>query len=206
MRSALKAYDEALWQRHAIVAGVDEAGRGPLAGPVVAGACILSPKTSITGINDSKKLTPRQRCELFCALAQDPDVVWAVGIVDVDVIDRINILQATMVAMRQALDGLSKRPTLAVVDGLALSHDGIPCTKVIGGDARSLCIAAASILAKETRDRLMVQLHQEFPRYGFDKHKGYGTEAHMTALQRFGPCPIHRRTFEPVKSLLVGAQ
>jgi len=185
-----------------VLAGVDEAGRGPLAGPVTAAACIIPHDSEIDGINDSKQLTPQQRNRLFEVLTNNSQVVYGVGIVDVEVIDDINILQATIRAMTQALDVLATKPDLVLVDGMELSYPLLRCKKIIKGDARSLAIAAASIIAKETRDRIMIEYHQRWPEYGFDKHKGYGTVKHREAIHRWGPCPIHRRSFEPVKSLL----
>lgn len=184
------------------VAGIDEAGRGPLAGPVVAAACIIPPGVTFPGVNDSKKLTPKKRFELYQALTTHPKTIYAVGQIDSKEIDRINILQATIQAMLQAIAKLSCTPDLLLVDGLSLPHPFIKCQKIIGGDALSQSIAAASIIAKETRDRLMVEYHREWPEYGFDQHKGYGTAQHQDAIARYGACPIHRQTFEPLKSLL----
>ncbi len=180
------------------VAGVDEAGRGPLAGPVVAGACILPKSKVFRGINDSKKLSPAQRYSFFETLTTDPDVIFGIGVASVERIDEINILEATKEAMVLAIEAMAVRPDFLLVDGLHLSYS-IPCEKIIKGDSRSVSIAAASILAKEYRDRLMLELHKEFPDYGFDKHKGYGTAGHLAALRSFGPCPYHRKSFSPVK-------
>ncbi len=188
---------------YAIIAGVDEAGRGPLAGPVVAAACIIPPKLHVCGVDDSKKLPAGQRRKIFERLVNDSRIIYAVGIVAVDEIDSINIFQATIRAMLQAVDGLATIPDLLLVDGLALPHPTLACRKVIGGDALSQSIAAASIIAKETRDDLMRAYHDEWPVYGFAKHKGYGTQQHREAIQEHGPCPIHRRSFEPLKSMLV---
>ncbi|AGW38102.1 ribonuclease HII [Chlamydia pecorum PV3056/3] len=181
-----------------LVAGVDEAGRGPLAGPVVAGACILPKNKVFLGINDSKQLTPKQRGLIRETLLCDSEVISGIGVVSVERIDEINILEATKEAMHQAIASLSLVPDFLLVDGLHLSHR-VPCKKIIKGDARSASIAAASILAKEHRDDLMRDLHQKYPEYGFDKHKGYGTAAHMEALRRYGASPCHRRSFSPVK-------
>jgi len=193
---------EARKQGYELVAGIDEAGRGPLAGPVVAAACILPARFSILGIDDSKKLSPEKRAHLFEKITSNPQVIYGVGIVSVEVIDEINILQATIQAMLNAVNCLKSQPHMLLVDGLHLSHASIPCQKIIGGDALSLCIAAASIIAKETRDRLMIDLDRHWPQYGFAVHKGYGTPKHVTALTQFGPCPLHRKSFAPVKLLL----
>lgn len=183
-----------------VIAGVDEAGRGPLAGPVVAAACILPKIPLIPGINDSKKVPPEKREELFQRLTTDPRVTFAIGIVEVETIDRINILQATIQAMMNAVNGLALLPDLLLIDAVRLPHPLIPVTPLIKGDTLSYSIAAASILAKVTRDRLMHKYHVEWPEYGFDEHKGYGTEKHYNAIEKFGPCPIHRLSFEPFKS------
>ena len=187
--------EEARQQGFQYIAGVDEAGRGPLAGPVVAGACILPEGYVLPGLNDSKKLTPRKRDELFLLLTQDPEVIWSAGIVHHDVIDKINILQATMQAMREAIDGLSLRPDYLLVDGLHLEHTQ-PCLKIIKGDARCQAVAAGSIIAKVTRDRLMFEYAERWPDYAFERHKGYPTAAHYQALADHGPCPIHRLSFK----------
>ncbi|PYM20727.1 MAG: ribonuclease HII [Candidatus Rokuibacteriota bacterium] len=179
------------------IAGVDEAGRGPLAGPVVAAAVIVDPARRIRGVADSKVLTPERRAELY-------DVIYAralavgVAIVDHETIDRINILEATRVAMRQALAALSIPPELVITDyipGLALA---CPQRNLVDGDARCASVAAASIVAKVTRDRLMLEADTKFPEYGFARHKGYATPEHLAALDRLGPCPLHRRTFSGV--------
>ena len=198
---ALAAFDKTYAGEGRILAGVDEAGRGPLAGPVVAAACIID--IDIPGINDSKKLTPVQRRHLFERLTSEEKVIYGVGIVDHTVIDEINILQATIRAMIEALDNLSTTPNFALVDGMAIPHPTIENEQVIKGDAKSLSIAAASIIAKETRDRIMCEYHERWPEYGFDKHKGYGTLKHRQAIEEFGPCPIHRTTFEPIRSMVL---
>lgn len=194
--------DEARQQGYQIIAGLDEAGRGPLAGPVVAAACIIPEGVFIPGVNDSKQLTAQERADLYHTITSDERIVYGVGIVDSHEIDRINIFQATIVAMFQAITKLPLIPQMLLVDGLKLPHPTIPAQKIIDGDAKSQSIAAASIIAKETRDRLMVELHAQWPMYGFNQHKGYGTEMHLEALNIHGPCPIHRRSFEPVKILL----
>lgn len=199
----LKFHEEqAISNGFKIVAGVDEAGRGPLAGPVVCAACIIPPKVFIPGINDSKLLSPQQRFTLYEQITTHPNIVYAVGIVDVEQIDRVNILQATIQGMIEAVNNLKKKPDYLLVDGLKLPHPSIPGEKIIKGDALSSLIAAASIIAKETRDRIMQKYDEVWPEYKFSKHKGYGTEAHFEAIHKYGPCPIHRKSFEPIKSLI----
>lgn len=183
-----------------VVAGIDEAGRGPLAGPVVAASCIIASDQLISGIDDSKKLTPSKREELFQELTQNQDISYGIGIVSHQEIDSINIYEATKRAMRLSLQQLPRIPDYLLVDGMELSYENIPCQKIVHGDALSYTIAAASILAKVTRDRLMASYHEQWPEYGFDKHKGYGTRHHLEAIEKFGPCEIHRQTFEPIKS------
>lgn len=182
-----------------LVAGVDEAGRGPLAGPVAVAAVILHPRRRIDGLDDSKKLTEARREALF-PLIQERALAWRIEFVEVEEIDRINIFQATMAGMRRALLALAPQAELARVDGNHLPRD-LPCRgeALVGGDAIEPAIMAASILAKVARDRLMQQLHQTWPHYGFDRHKGYSTAAHLAALQAHGPCPQHRRSFAPVR-------
>ena len=182
-------------QPYACPAGVDEAGRGPLAGPVVAGACVLPKGVVYKEINDSKKLTPAKREQLFEELHADPRAHCAVGVVDVETIDRINILQATIQAMMEAVNALSIKPDVLLVDGLALPHP-IPSQKIIKGDELCQSIMAASILAKVTRDRIMLDLHARYPEYGFDCHKGYATPQHRAALKEHGRSPYHRRSFQ----------
>lgn len=176
------------------ICGIDEAGRGPLAGPVVAGAAILPPDCDILYLNDSKKLSEKRREALFLEI-QEKAVAWSVGIVGPDVIDEINILQATYEAMRRAIAGLSIQPDLLLNDAVTIPGVEIPQVPIIKGDAKSLSIAAASVLAKVTRDHMMVEYDKIFPEYGFAKHKGYGTAMHTEALRKYGPCPIHRRSF-----------
>ena len=183
------------------VAGIDEAGRGPLAGPVVAAACIIPHGVVIREIDDSKKLTREQREYFFEKITNDSRFVYAVAVVSHTIIDAINIFQATMRAMLEAVAKLTIQPDCLLVDGLKLPHPTIPSQKIIGGDALSQSIAAASILAKVTRDALMRQYHEEFPLYGFDKHKGYATEEHREAIVKHGVCPIHRRSYEPCKEI-----
>lgn len=186
-----------------LVAGVDEAGRGPLAGPVVAGAVILDPRRRIRGIKDSKQLEAAEREELAIKIRNNA-LAWAVAWADVEEIDSLNILQATHLAMRRALIGLRIHPGHVQVDGnLCPSFLGLPmkCSyeAIIDGDALRVCIGAASILAKVTRDRMMIGLDAIYPAYGFASHKGYSTPQHYQALDRHGPTPIHRRSFEPVR-------
>lgn len=178
----------------AYICGIDEAGRGPLAGPVVAGAAILPKDCEILFLNDSKKLSEKRRDELFLEIKKKC-IAWGVGIVGPEQIDEINILQATYEAMRQAISKLSVEPELLLNDAVTIPGVTIGQISIIKGDAKSVSIAAASILAKVTRDQMMVQYDQLFPGYGFAKHKGYGTAAHIAAIKELGPCPIHRSTF-----------
>jgi ribonuclease HII len=195
-------YEEAAYQQgYKLLAGIDEAGRGPLAGPVVAAACILPRGLLIAQVNDSKKLTSKVREKLFERLTTDPSIIYAVGIVESGEIDRVNIYQATIQAMWQAIEKLPTYPDYLLVDGMGLPHPFLSCQKIIKGDQLSQSIAAASIIAKETRDRLMRVYHEQWPHYGFDQHKGYGTAQHLEAIERHGPCPIHRHSFDPIKSL-----
>jgi ribonuclease HII len=184
------------------VGGIDEAGRGPLAGPVVAAVCILPKKLRIPLIDDSKKLSPKVRQQLFQRLLNDPKVSYGIGIIEHDEIDKVNIYQATILAMFKALENLSALPDCILVDGMQLTHPVCECIKIIKGDQLSQSIAAASIIAKETRDALMIQYHEQWPQYGFNQHRGYATAQHLQAIQDHGPCPIHRRSFDPIKSLL----
>lgn len=177
-----------------LICGVDEAGRGPLAGPVAAGAVILPKDCTILYLNDSKKLSEKRREELFLEI-REKAVSYSVGIVGPERIDEINILQATYEAMRQAVSGLGAVPDLLLNDAVTIPELTIPQVPIIKGDAKSVSIAAASILAKVTRDHLMEEYDRQFPQYGFAKHKGYGTAAHVAAIREFGPCPIHRRSF-----------
>jgi len=179
------------------IAGVDEAGRGPLAGPVVAAAVIIAPDRRIKGLADSKILTPERRDELFRVIGEHA-VAVGVGIVDHETIDRINILQSTRLAMAEALARLCVAPDLVITDFVALSNLPCPQRNLVDGDARCATVAAASIVAKVTRDRLMMDADARFPAYGFARHKGYATAEHLAALDRWGPCPIHRRTFAGV--------
>lgn len=183
-----------------LVAGVDEAGRGPLAGPVVVAAVVFDPaRPRINGLDDSKALAPERRDELGARIIERA-LAWHVAVVEACEIDRINIYQATLLGMRQAVQAVAHVAGLARIDGTAIPP-GLPCAAEawVGGDARDRSIMAASILAKVTRDRAMVALHGEYPQYGFDCHKGYGTPAHLAALRAHGPCPQHRRSFAPVR-------
>lgn len=184
-------------QRTYLIAGIDEAGRGPLAGPVIAAAVILDPERPFDGLADSKKLTEKKREYLF-DIIQERALAWAIGRADVEEIDHINILQATFLAMQRAFAGLKILPELALIDGNQIPK--IPCTAqaIVKGDQTEPAISAASILAKVTRDREMILLDQQFPQYGFAKHKGYGTDIHMAALEAHGPCAIHRFSYAPV--------
>lgn len=188
-----------LWARgFARVCGIDEAGRGPLAGPVVAAAVILPPTFSHPFLTDSKKLSAARRTEAFARLTRDPEVAWGVGRVEAEEIDRRNILRATWMAMVAARAALAPPPDWTLVDGRSVPPLGDACTPMVGGDARSLSIAAASVIAKVARDRLMEELDLIYPAYGFARHKGYGTTAHLRALRTHGPCAAHRRSFLPV--------
>lgn len=176
------------------VCGIDEAGRGPLSGPVVAAACVLEPGTEIPGLNDSKKLTPKKR-DLLYDLVIERATDFAVGFATPEEIDSINILNATMLAMRRAIAALKEPADYALVDGNCIRDYPIPARAIIKGDSLSMSVAAASILAKVTRDRLCLEDDRQYPTYGFAKHKGYGTAEHIAALRTYGPCPIHRKTF-----------
>lgn len=196
-----KYEQEARAQGIQIIAGVDEAGRGPLAGPVVAAAVILPQDFDVTGINDSKQLTSEQREKLKQKIEQAALSI-GIGIVDAEVIDRINILQATYQAMRLAIQQCYPVPELLLADAVTIPKISIPQRSIIKGDAKSHSIAAASIVAKTTRDEWMRQAAEKYPVYGFEQHMGYGTPAHLQAIQQHGPCPIHRRSFAPVKELM----
>ena len=188
-----------------LIAGVDEAGRGPLAGPVFAAAVILDPRQPITGLNDSKKLSEKTRTRLAAEIRQKA-FAWAVASSSVLEIDTINILQASLLAMRRAVEALGTAPMQILVDGLYCPTVVMPARAIIRGDASEPCIAAASILAKTARDAEMLSLHVSFPEYGLDRHKGYPTAAHLAALRTHGPASIHRRSFAPVQRLLEGIQ
>lgn len=186
--------EEAMQKGFQQICGVDEAGRGPLAGPVCAAAVILPPGKIIEGVNDSKKLTEKKREALFEVIKQEA-ASYAIAFASVEEIETMNILNATMLAMRRAVESLSVPADYAMIDGNKTPGLAIPCEAIVKGDAKSLSIACASILAKVSRDRLLYQYAAEYPQYHFDKHKGYGTKLHVEALREFGPCPVHRRSF-----------
>ncbi len=197
-RAAPYRYEGQAWRAgHARVAGIDEAGRGPLAGPVVAAAVVVTPEHRIRGVRDSKLLPPERREALFDEIFARALAV-GVSIVDHETIDRVNILQATRLAMLDALARLAVPPDFVITDFVALPDVPCPQKNLVDGDARCASVAAASIVAKVTRDRLMLEHDKQFPEYGFARHKGYATPDHLAALDRFGPCPIHRRTFAGV--------
>ncbi|HEY8332109.1 MAG TPA: ribonuclease HII [Pseudomonas sp.] len=184
-----------------LVAGVDEVGRGPLCGPVVTAAVILDPLRPILGLNDSKKLSEARREKLFDEI-REKALAWCIGRAEVEEIDRLNILQATFLAMQRAVEGLHIQPRLALIDGNRCPKLAVPSAPVIQGDGKVPAIAAASILAKVSRDREMAELDALYPGYGMAGHKGYPTAVHLEALRRLGPTPIHRRSFAPVRALL----
>ena len=201
-------YEQSLFsQGLALIAGVDEAGRGPLAGPVIVAAVILPKEISsellenLKNLNDSKKMSLSAREECFNIITGTPEIVWALGEGSVQEIGDLNILRATHLAMRRALLALKTFPEHALVDGLPVRDLPVPQTALVGGDGLSMSIAAASVVAKVTRDRMMEELHHEFPQYGFLKHKGYATAAHLATLREYGPCKYHRRGFSPVDQI-----
>lgn len=207
MSHPLLIHEAAFWADHpgAALAGVDEAGRGCLAGPVVAGAVSISAEDlprlaleELAAVNDSKQLTERKREALYDLITAHPAIRWAAGLASAREIDELNILRATHLAMRRALEGLTPLPDHALVDGLPVKGLPIPHTAIVKGDATSLLIACASIIAKVTRDRLCRELDRLYPAYGFAQNKTYGTASHLAALRRLGPCPEHRRSFAPV--------
>src|SRR5437016_6035279 len=188
------------------IAGIDEAGRGALAGPVVAAGVILPEKFRHRRLNDSKQLAPELREQIYCELVANPEVRWTVGIVDSLEIDRINILRASHRAMRLAIEALIEPPDHVLIDGLPVIPFPLPQTAIIDGDCISLSIAAASVIAKVMRDRLMRDFCPEFPQYSFSQQAGYGFALHLVKLHEFGPCPIHRRSFQPVAPPLLALQ
>ncbi len=206
-RKAVKArmtdlFDDQMLQASAdLIAGVDEAGRGPLAGAVYAAAVILNPEESIDGLRDSKKLTEHER-ERLAVEIKEKALAWSVADATVEEIDELNILQATMLAMRRAVLGLKIAPNLVLVDGNRLPQLPYPANAIVKGDDKIAAISAASIIAKTTRDHRMMELDAQYPGYGFAKHKGYGVEAHIAAIKKLGVCPEHRRTFEPIATIL----
>jgi len=177
------------------IAGIDEVGRGPLAGPVVSAAVILGNSFSVSGITDSKQLSPRKRDDLYSQIYQDAQSI-SLGMVDNDIIDQINILQAARRSMLYAVEKLQIQPDFLLIDGIHKIESGIPQETIKKGDQRSISIAAASIVAKVTRDRMMINYAATYPEYGFEQHKGYGTKKHLDAIKKYGICPIHRRTFK----------
>ncbi len=195
----MSRYERDLWDEGLeLVCGVDEAGRGPLAGPVAAAALVLPRGRLVPGVNDSKKVSPKKRETLFDAIREEA-VAVSVGIVDSETIDRINILRATLLAMRRAVLGMEHVPECVLVDALTIPGIKVRQVALVGGDENCHSIAAASIVAKVTRDRIMVEQDGLYPEYGFRQHKGYGTEQHMEALRRYGISPIHRCSFAPVE-------
>ena len=200
-KSAQPLQASLVWDVSGLIAGVDEAGRGPLAGPVVAAAVILDDRHAIKGLADSKKLSARRREALFDEIRAKA-LCCSIAQASVEEIDEFNILQATLLAMRRAVMGLRLPPKLVLVDGNRLPVLDIRAEAIVKGDDKVPAISAASILAKVTRDRWCLEYHQQFPQYGFDQHKGYGTADHLAALRLHGPCPQHRRTFRPVTDLL----
>ena len=188
------------------IAGIDEAGRGPLAGSVIAAACILPDEAYFESINDSKQLTPEEREYLYELLLQTEGIVFGVGEATCLEVDQHNILQATLLAMQRAVHALKTLPDYLLIDGNQSPQFKIPLETLVKGDSRSISIAAASIIAKVTRDRMMIELDKKWPEYGFKRHKGYATPEHLEAIEKWGPCLIHRETFDPIKSLLLQAK
>lgn len=184
-----------------LIAGVDEAGRGPLAGPVLVAAVILDPKRPIDGLDDSKRLNEARREALYPEIRQNA-LAWSIVEIDAEEIDRYNILQATLRGMARSVEALKPAPSLALIDGNRMPDLPCPGRTIVHGDRLEPAISAASILAKVTRDRLMVAMHREYPEYGFDRHKGYPTAEHMDLLREHGPCPLHRRSFAPVREAM----
>lgn len=198
----MHAYEyEAEKQGYRCIAGVDEAGRGPLAGPVVAAAVVLPHPHALLGLDDSKKLTPRQRERLFVEIRRQC-TSFGIGIVDHQTVDAINILQASLLAMKQAVEQMAVRVELLLIDGNRGIDSKVDQKTIVGGDATCGSIAAASILAKVTRDRIMERYHIQYPQYEFGRHKGYGTALHRARIRQHGPCAIHRKTFKGVKEFL----
>jgi len=200
--SALYSYEREFWAKGCEwVAGVDEAGRGPLAGPVSVAAVILPHELYLPKINDSKKISAKVREELYDEI-MDKAVAVKAAFVDAKTIDRVNIYQATINGMYESIFGLKQEPQAVLIDAVKLENLNVPSLSIIKGDAKSVSIAAASIIAKVNRDRLMDKYDKEYPEYGFAHHKGYGTAEHIAALRQYGPCPIHRHSFEPIRSMV----
>jgi ribonuclease HII len=199
----MREFDRCEGGRRRIFAGVDEAGRGPLAGPVVAACAIVPADFSLLGVDDSKKLTAGEREHLYSVIVRGGQVTFGIGIVSSRTIDRRNILEATRLAVVKAVNTMSSRPALLLTDALKIPALDIPQKAFVKGDSRSYAIATASILAKVTRDRILDSYDQKYPEYGFARHKGYGTSEHLEALSKFGPCPIHRMTFAPVSAVAI---
>ncbi|WP_159990576.1 ribonuclease HII [Pelistega ratti] len=198
MRENLSLFDE----QYTIIAGVDEAGRGPLAGDVYAAAVILDEKNPILGLTDSKKLTEKKR-DALAKTIKEKALAWCIASASVEEIDTLNILQATMLAMTRAVEGLSIKADLVLIDGNRIPRQLLyPAKAIVKGDLLEPAISAASILAKTARDAALVTLHEQYPQYAFDKHKGYGTALHLARLEEFGVCPAHRKSFAPVKKLI----
>lgn len=194
-QAAMREYEnQKRKEGYRLIAGVDEAGRGPLAGPVFAASVILPENCVIDGINDSKKLSEKKREELYDIICEKA-VCWNVASVDEKVIDEINILNATHLAMNNAVNGMSIKPDYVMIDGNSIKNMDLPHCTIVKGDAKSISIAAASVLAKVSRDRFITEIAKKYPEYGFEKHKGYGTALHNEAILKYGPCPVHRKTF-----------
>lgn len=199
---SLFAFDESfLVKGYRVIAGIDEAGRGCLAGPVVAACVSFRDKVLIDGIKDSKELNTKQREKLFDEIIRNAFV--GIGIIDVELIDEVNILEATLLAMKKAYENLGKEADLLLIDAVYIPDLKVSQRAIIKGDKKSASIASASIIAKVTRDRIMRQYHETYPHYGFKTHKGYATKEHLLALKHFGPCPIHRKSFSPVRELML---
>ncbi|NLI91412.1 MAG: ribonuclease HII [Peptococcaceae bacterium] len=194
--------NELRFEGYRLVAGVDEAGRGPLAGPVIASACILPDKFDLPGLDDSKRLTEKKR-QYLAQKIKEQAVAFSLGSASSREIDLLNILKATKLAMKRALENLQIKPDYILVDGRDRLNIPFLHKTVIGGDGLCACIAAASILAKVSRDELMCEIHEIYPEYCFDQHKGYGTRMHLEAIYKFGPCPIHRQSFSPIKEIIL---
>lgn len=194
LKHMLEIEDDLYSKGYKLICGVDEAGRGPLCGPVVAAAVILKPDDMIEGVNDSKKISPKKREELY-EVIMNKALAVGVGIKDFDVIEKVNILNATKLAMKEAIENLKVRPEYVLIDGNQMIDIDIKAQTVVSGDAKSESIAAASIIAKVTRDRMLIEYDKKYPEYGFKNHKGYGTKAHIEAIKKYGLTPIHRKSF-----------